>query len=599
MTDIKPAPEVCPSLDIHSDVSPIPESPPLVPSPSDSPFDFGSTRESPAPETLYPETTGTAPAEEREREETELAEKLTEVVKEPESLGADFGVDRPAVDDGLRLRHATPAVALRRTSDEEDEEEEEVFVPPKRKEEKRSFSLNQLIIGALVLLCLGSLFFSDDSDGVELTDQEVLSKLDQEKKQIAVLEAQLQAQREELDKALKMAADSATAEKENTKLKEQLSALPGLKEELETLRSRVIELRQLTAEEETPEPTSSSSQPSADSPGEAVVTPPRPDRWQDKKEKLQRQKMLLEQSRRRLEEMKKQGAYKKGVREMVEMQRRLSEQVEQLDKREGRRRKHQEDERKKREGGCEREKKRQGSGCWTRDEMMKRKDEKHGRDKRDGGWKEHDKTSHSREHWKKYRDQWEHKKDERRMERENRKKERPWQASRRQTSPHHQHDRHHHHHHHQQQHHSHQQSQKAQNNKLHSFWRHQEEKLRKNQRPPEGCRGIANCAAAEGFVPVQLAEFQPVLDQYLGKLQGLPSDNEEALRRLVAQFFSGGTFAHDRMSFGEFAEDVADVLEDLADILEDEEWGGSNDALEEEMEEFEKEVLWKFAAATA
>lgn len=38
----------------------------------------------------------------------------------------------------------------------------------------------------------------------------------------------------------------ADLEKENTKLKEELSALPELKKELENLRARVTELNQLT-----------------------------------------------------------------------------------------------------------------------------------------------------------------------------------------------------------------------------------------------------------------------------------------------------------------------------------------------------------------
>ncbi len=58
-----------------------------------------------------------------------------------------------------------------------------------------------------------------------------------------------QSQKEELDRALKMAADSTekgALETENTQLKENLSDLPGLKEELQTLRARVSELTKLT-----------------------------------------------------------------------------------------------------------------------------------------------------------------------------------------------------------------------------------------------------------------------------------------------------------------------------------------------------------------
>lgn len=56
-----------------------------------------------------------------------------------------------------------PTIVLKRSSDEEEEEEEEEeFNLPVRKEEKRSFSLNQLIVGAFVLLCVGSFFFSSE-----------------------------------------------------------------------------------------------------------------------------------------------------------------------------------------------------------------------------------------------------------------------------------------------------------------------------------------------------------------------------------------------------------------------------------------------------
>lgn len=61
-----------------------------------------------------------------------------------------------------------------------------------------------------------------------------------------------QSQKEELDSALKALAANgdenvkADLEKENTKLKEELSSLPELKKELESLRARVTELSQLT-----------------------------------------------------------------------------------------------------------------------------------------------------------------------------------------------------------------------------------------------------------------------------------------------------------------------------------------------------------------
>ncbi|MEQ2279067.1 hypothetical protein AMECASPLE_005741, partial [Ameca splendens] len=107
-----------------------------------------------------------------------------------------------------------------------------------------------------------------DIDGPELSDgeqnqdwlsgdpqdmKELLDKLTEENQQITQLEAQLQTKKEELDSEMKMVAESgdeqgkADLEEENSKLKEELSVLPELKKELESLRARVTELSQLTA----------------------------------------------------------------------------------------------------------------------------------------------------------------------------------------------------------------------------------------------------------------------------------------------------------------------------------------------------------------
>lgn len=255
-------------------------------------------------------------------------------------------------------------------------------------------------------------------------------------------------------------------------------------------------------------------------------------RW-GKKDELKRQKTLLEQSKERLEGMKKQDWPKKWLRErLVEMQKRLSEQVDRIGKKDEWRRTHTGRENKKNDWG---------------DSVQKHK-----------------------ELVKKYHEEWENKKAERKLERERRKQERSWQAR-----PGHKH-RHDH--------------KVYQQHESKDFWKHQEKKLMRNQNPPEHCHGVSGCAEAEGLIRVKLSEFQGLLDIYLNKLHGLSVDNKEAFHRLVAQFFHGGVFNHERMLFSEFAEDVADILEDLADVLMD------DDVLEEEMEEFEREALWQFAA---
>lgn len=55
-----------------------------------------------------------------------------------------------------------------------------------------------------------------------------------------------QTQKEDLDRALRAAAERGTTDEEHARMKEELSALPSLKEELEALKARVSELSQLT-----------------------------------------------------------------------------------------------------------------------------------------------------------------------------------------------------------------------------------------------------------------------------------------------------------------------------------------------------------------
>lgn len=74
-----------PVLDIHADVHPAPETPPLAP-PSEDDTGFGTTLESPAPDSPYPETIGSIEAEEEpsfEKEDIELPEKFPDVIREP------------------------------------------------------------------------------------------------------------------------------------------------------------------------------------------------------------------------------------------------------------------------------------------------------------------------------------------------------------------------------------------------------------------------------------------------------------------------------------------------------------------------------------
>lgn len=336
-----------------------------------------------------------------------------------------------------------------------------------------------------------------------------------------MLEAQIQAQKEELDRALRAAAERGITDGQH-RMEEELFALPSLKEELEALKARVSELTQLTGGE-----------PSELFPGfvKEGQSQAAPDRQWGRKDELKRQKILLEQSKTRLEGMKKQNWPKKWLPErLVEMQQRLLEHVDRVGRKDEWRKKHKE-----------------------------RENRKNGRS--DGVQKPKDLV-------KKFHDQWEQRKAERKLEREKRKQERSWQAR-----PGHK-QKHDH--------------TVPQHHELKDFWKIQEKKLRRYQNPPKHCHDVSGCAAAEGLVHVKLSEFHGLLDIYLNKLQGLSVDNKEAFHHLVAHFFHGDVFSHDKMLFSEFVEDVADIMEDLADLLVD------DDVLEKEMEEFEREALWHF-----
>ncbi|XP_024123898.1 pre-B-cell leukemia homeobox interacting protein 1b isoform X2 [Oryzias melastigma] len=211
---------------------------------------------------------------------------------------------------------------------EEEEEEEEEFQMPQR-EDDSVLSLNKCILGAVILLGIGTIFFSGvlmDLDGegdhvtremrdadapgkqewlspealpplVDADGSELLKKLAKGNQQISVLQAQLQAQNEELKVARGQAAEGAKerqrweeVEKENSRLKTEMASLPvlqnenermkkelesvpALQKELETLRSTVTELRA----------TKSSSSPPTGQPAERSQASKRP--WEEKKKK--------------------------------------------------------------------------------------------------------------------------------------------------------------------------------------------------------------------------------------------------------------------------------------------------------------------------
>ena len=333
----------------------------------------------------------------------------------------------------------------------------------------------------------------------------------------------------------------------------------------------------------TPATSSSAPQP-GDKEGQSNQKEAAPERKKDTydggrlKEELHRQKVLLEESKKRLQGMKKNGGDRKRVRDSLEeIQKRLSEQVERWGKK-----KPQQPKWKGNKG--------KNNEQWKKDEKKEWRGEKDR--KKEGGWreKEEKKQNSHKEAWRKNQAEWERKKAERRMDREERRKEKPWHSHHGKSFLNHQQP----HHSHQQPHHSHQPHQ-PQQHKHSDFWRDQEQKLRRSVRSQPGCTSVEDCAGKEGLYPVELPEFEELLEGYLSKLEGSSSESKDKIRKLTAEFFEDGVFIHDRVLFSDFAEDVADILEDMVDILESK-GQKDDDSLEEEMEEFEREALWKFAA---
>lgn len=126
------------------------------------------------------------------------------------------------------------------------------------------------------------------------------------------------------------------------------------------------------------------------------------------------------------------------------------------------------------------------------------------------------------------------------------------------------------------------------------YWVQQRERLQHSPKPPQECDSLESCAKAEQLLPVHLPEFEAILQTYLAKAEqaGVDDSKREELKKLATQFFKDGVFVHDQMSFQDFVEDLSDILEDM---VEEDEDGEQDSAIEDEMEEFEREVMRKFS----
>ncbi|XP_032060387.1 pre-B-cell leukemia transcription factor-interacting protein 1 [Aythya fuligula] len=89
-------------------------------------------------------------------------------------------------------------------------------------------------------------------------------------------------------------------------------------------------------------------------------------------------------------------------------------------------------------------------------------------------------------------------------------------------------------------------------------------------RAPQGCAGVADCARKEGrevlgaaLEPVQKAQFLQLLEGFMARL-GWGGHFGGLAARLDGVFGADGAFAHDRLRFVDFVDDVEEMLEELA-----------------------------------
>lgn len=661
--------------------------------------------------------------QQQEGEESDVYPRTSDIGKQADSpVGSEVGEEKTGEEAEPELRRRSHLAALERIGRTEEEEEgEEEFQLPQQ-EEDSGFSLNKCILGAVILLGIGTIFFSEsDYHTVELRDAEVpgkqewlnpevppnpvdadntelLNKLAKGNEQISVLEAQLQAQTEELNVAKGQAAEGA---------KERL-----LWEEVE---------KENTASEAAQAPVKPDTSPSSGQPGDSTQGtagsperhPKKPwddqrEKWKDvKKDKVDRgeKKEWKERDKSEWKEGEKKEKWKDGSKtegkkgkhehgkfDKEGNQKRHSDDTKQWKEKEWKKEKSSRGDEgkpwKDREGKKEwiekRERKeRKEEKDWKKAKHEKVNEGKQWRSKEEKDWKvgkDHGEKHKGKEEWKKRKDvymesgkvkkenkdwnekgerkEWKSKKGkdhseewrgkgERKQWEENKKhgNERKWKDERKQWGENerkskngkddnewrkkderkqwkrgeekhnsdwkkessHKHNDKHRYNVHKEEHlwgdgkpaHTHSRPSPQQP----EYWVQQRGHLQHNTKPPQQCDSLETCAQAEGLLPVPFQEFEAILQTYLAKAEeaGVDDATREELKKLAAEFFKDGVFAHDQTSFQEFVEDVGDILEDMVegDDDDDDDLEEEDSAIEEEMEGFEREVMEKFSVPEA
>ncbi|XP_047453963.1 pre-B-cell leukemia homeobox interacting protein 1b isoform X2 [Mugil cephalus] len=310
----------------YTHITPSPEEPPASPPSTDTlgggefPLDGEELHQEGQESDHYPKTTdlGKHAAPDSPVGDSDAGEERTEKTGEEG-------------ESGVRRRRSLLA-ALEQIGRREEEIEEEEFHMPQRDDDS-GFTLNKCILGAVILVGLGTIFFSESDYGTrELKDTEVpgkqewrnpevpppavdadslqlLNKLAEGNEQISVLQAQLQAQNEELKVAKGQAAvgekerlrweevekensrlktemaSLPVLQKENKRMKKELESIPALQKELETLRSTLTELKLSSAPSQTAkEPVKPATSPPTGQPEDGKQAPAVPAEDEARKE---------------------------------------------------------------------------------------------------------------------------------------------------------------------------------------------------------------------------------------------------------------------------------------------------------------------------
>ncbi|KAL3060184.1 hypothetical protein OYC64_014709 [Pagothenia borchgrevinki] len=654
-----------------------------------------------------------------EGEESDLFPRTADLGKQADSPGdSEVGKERPektGEEPEPEVRRRRSLLAALERIGRADEEEEEFQLP--RRDDDSGFSVNKCILGALILLGLGTIFLSESDYGtMELKDAkvpgkqewlnlevpplpvdadstELLNRLDEGNQQISVLQAQLQAQGEELKVAKGHAAEGAKerlcreeVEEENTAPAPVTLTTPpsSVQPEDSTQEAAGPTDKQLTKPWEDQKETKKDVKKDThdmgekkewndggkaegkndlkdggeaegknelkdggkaegkkgkheqgkfekekDKEGKLKKASDETKQWKEKdlkKEKSSRGdegKPWKDKAEKKEWKGKSEGKdWNKGKHEKVKEGKQWSGKEVKKDWKVGKDRGEKNKGKEEWKKGGRDGSKESGKGKWEKEdrkEWVKKESDWKGKNSKDHGKgkgekKEWEERKHPERKGKEERKQWKDGKDEKEWKRKDEKKqwektEEPWKRGGEKDRKHNgdrKKDA------------SSSQKHKSNGHKNHKeeplwadrkpppthsrpsldqpeYWEQQRDRLQQNPKATQQCSSVETCAQAEGLLPVPLPQFEAILQTYLSRAEeaGVAASKTDELKKLAAMFFKEGFFVHEQTSFTEFVEDLEDILEDMVEGDDAEE---EDSDLEDEMEEFGKEVLKKFAA---